>query len=370
MAVQFIKSARRGKPTTWYVYAYKGGPCIMKHVGPRRLSLDATASRKLSDALVAKDAPSASGKFMSVTRPWLKSPEWERLADNTKKTWRTHVDRIEEKWGNVPVGVWNDPRMKAKVIQWRNARKDMPRTADIGVRVLATLLRWANLCGHDIAINVAADIPQLYRGGNRQEIIWLPEDIDRFLVTASVEGKPWIGDGLRLASMTGLRLADLVTLTFDHVSADAINKVALKASRGKRRRAIIPMTSQLAALLEELRGRHRVEGVNTVLVNSYGRPWTESGFGGSFNGIRDLAGIVHVDEDGVAKSKHLHDVRGTFCTMLLIECELTDEEAADIMAWSRDRVRGIRKVYVDESRSLMALAARVGAKQKAKQDAQ
>lgn len=370
MAPQFIKSARCGKPTTWYVYAYKGGPRIMKHVGPRRPSLDATASRKLSEALAAKEAPPPAGKFMSVIRAWLKSPEWDQLASNTKKTWRTHVDRIEEKWGKAPTSVWNDPRMKAKVIEWRNMRKDTPRTADIGVRVLATLLKWANLSGHDIAINVAADIPQLYRGGNRQEIIWLAEDIDRFLETAAAQGKPWIGDGLRLAALTGLRLADLVTLTFEHVAEDAINKVALKKSRGKRRRAIIPMTTQLAELLDELRERPRANGVNTVLVNSYGRPWTESGFGGSFNGIRNLAGIVHIDEDGKEKSKHLHDVRGTFCTMLLTECELTDEEAADIMAWSPDRVRGIRKVYVDESRARMALAARVAAKQKAKQDAQ
>lgn len=102
MAPQFIKSARRGKPTTWYVYAYKGGPRIMKHVGPRRPSLDATASRKLSEALFAKETPPPSGKFMSVVRAWLKSPEWDQLASNTKKTWRTHVDRIEEKWGNAP----------------------------------------------------------------------------------------------------------------------------------------------------------------------------------------------------------------------------------------------------------------------------
>jgi integrase len=370
MAVQFIRSARRGKPATWYVYAYKGGPRIMTHVGPRRPSLDATASRKLSEALAAKEAPPAQSDFMAIIRAWQKSPEWDQLADSTKKVWRTHVDRIEEKWGKFPSAIWNDPRMKAKVIQWRNTRKDTPRTADIGVRVLATLLKWANLCGHDIAINVAADIPQLYRGGNRQEIIWLADDIDRFLETAKSEGKPWIGDGLRLAATTGFRLADLVTLTFDHIGEDAINKVALKKSRGKRRRAIIPITAQLGELLEELSGRHRADGVTNVLVNSFGRAWTESGFGGSFNAIRDLAGIVHIDEDGEEKSKHLHDVRGTFCTMLLTECELTDEQAAEIMAWSPDRVRGIRKVYVDESQARMALARRVSAKQKAKQGAQ
>lgn len=126
------------------------------------------------------------------------------------------------------------------------------------------------------------------------------------------------------------------------------------------------MTDELRLLLDELRGRHRQAGVNTVLVNGYGRAWTGGGFGGSFNLIRNEAGIVHVDAEGNARRKHLHDVRGTFCTMLLTECELTDEEAAEIMGWSKDQVSGIRKVYVDGSRVAMAIAQRVAAKQKAK----
>lgn len=370
MAIQFIKSARRGKPVAWYVYAYKGGPLIMKYVGPRKPALNSAASRKLAEALATREAPIPSDKFRSVIRAWRMSPEWEKLADSTQKVWRTHVDRIEEKWGDAPTTVWNDPRMKAKVVAWRNTRQNTPRTADIGVTVLATLLKWSILNGHDISLNAAADIPQLYRGGNRQEIIWLPADVERFVATANREGKPWVADGLRLAALTGMRLADLVSVTFDHVETHAINKIALKKNRGKRRRAIVPMTDGLRELLNELRARHRVEGVNTILVNSYGRPWTSGGFGGSFKTVRNQAGIIHIDEEGEEKSKHLHDVRGTFCTMLLTECELTDEQAAEIMAWSPDRVRGIRKVYVDESQARMALAHRVSAKQKAKQDVQ
>jgi integrase len=369
MALQFIKSRRRGKPTTWYVYAYKGGPQIMKHVGPRRPALDAAASRKLTEALAAREAPTPSDKFRSVVRSWRASPEWEQLAASTKGVWRRHVDLIEERWGDAPTSVWNDPRMKAKVVAWRNSRKDKPRTADIGVTVLSALLKWAMLSGHGIVANAAAEVPNLYRGGNRQEIIWLPEDIERFAAVAEKEGKPWVLDGLRLAALTGLRLADLVSLTFDHVGEGAITKTALKKSRGKRFRVTIPKTEELGALLAELRDRPRQEGVNTVLVNGYGRPWTPGGFGGSFNSIRNVAGIVHVDDEGTERRKHLHDVRGTFCTILLTEWELTDEEAAEIMGWSKERVSGIRKVYVDGNRLAMAIADRIAAKQKAKQAA-
>lgn len=120
-------------------------------------------------------------------------------------------------------------------------------------------------------------------------------------------------------------------------------------------------------MLAELRTRYREDGVNTVLVTSYGRAWTGDGLGGSFNRVRDAAGIAHVDEDGVSRLKHLHDVRGTFCTMLLTEWELTDREAAEIMGWSPERVAHIRKVYVDHTRVVVALAERIAAKQIAKQ---
>ncbi len=116
---------------------------------------------------------------------------------------------------------------------------------------------------------------------------------------------------------------------------------------------------QLSALLDELGTRSRRNGVNTVLVNSFGQSWSGDGFGGSFNRIRDAAGIVHVDpEAGEDKKKHLHDVRGTFCTKLIL-AGLTDQEAADIMGWSPDQVAGIRRVYVDQSSVIVAIGQRI-----------
>jgi hypothetical protein len=76
--------------------------------------------------------------------------------------------------------------------------------------------------------------------------------------------------------------------------------------------------------------------------------------------VRDAAGIVHIDEDtGEKIKKHLHDVRGTFCTKLLTEADLTDREAADIMGWSPERVGAIRRVYVDQSSVISAIGERL-----------
>jgi integrase len=365
MAIQFIRNRQK---TVYYVYAWKGGPLLMKHEGPRKPNLTAEASRRLADALASKEAPDAS-RFRSIIRAWQRSEAWKALAPGTRKTWGRHVDRIEAKWGDVPIGVWNDSRMTAKVVKWRDELADKPRTADIGVTVLVNLLKWARLHGEGITINAASGIPGLYKGGQREDIVWLPEDIDRFVAAAQEVEQEHIIDGLRLCALTGLRRDDLVTLTFKHVGEVAVTKTALKASRGKRKKATIPMTPELEAFLAEMRTRKRADGVDTVLVNSFGQPWTGEGYGGSFNRIRDAAGIFHTDEDGKQRAKHLHDVRGTFCTMLIAEVELTDAQVAPIMAWSVDRVAHIRKVYVDDSKVVVAIGKRIAAQARAKREA-
>lgn len=107
-------------------------------------------------------------------------------------------------------------------------------------------------------------------------------------------------------------------------------------------------------LLGVLRSRSRNDGVNTVLVSSQGDAWTGGGFGGSFNRMRDLAAIVH--DDG--RKKHLHDVRGTFATKLILS-GLSDTEVANILAWSPNQVAGIRRVYVDQSSVIVAIGERI-----------
>lgn len=133
------------------------------------------------------------------------------------------------------------------------------------------------------------------------------------------------------------------------------------------RTATIPRIPELDTPLEELKDRPRAAGVGTVLVNSFGRPWPGDGIGGSFNRVCDLAGITYLDpEPGAHRRKHLHDLRGTFCTRLILAGP-TDQEAGDIMGQSRDQVARIRRTYVDQTRVIVAIGERIAAKQIAKQ---
>jgi DNA-binding CsgD family transcriptional regulator len=117
------------------------------------------------------------------------------------------------------------------------------------------------------------------------------------------------------------------------------------------------------SLLGELRPRKRAQGVDHVLVDSYGRPWKPGSFSAQFNASRTKAGIVEPANLSLgidAREKHLHDVRGTFCTHLC-GANLTNEEIARIMGWSPLRVDNIRRVYVDDTANIVALARRIGA---------
>lgn len=360
--VHIVASRKPGKPVRWYIYAWRGGPCIAKREGGPRPSLTSEELEALTGARKADNSP-PPGTLLSLIRAWngdgrdTASPEWRKLQPSTRETWQGHLDLIEKKWGSTPLKFWSDERMVAKVVAWRDSRATTPRSADIGITVLKSLLDFGKLRG-EVKLNVATDIPRLYSGGNREEIIWTDDDIARFAKVAPQR----IVDGLRLATLTGLRRQDLVALKWSEVGDHAIVRVAQKKSKGKRRRAVVPIIDDAHLLLDELRTRPRREGVEHVLVDSIGRPWNAASFSAQFNAARDTAGIIepaNVDLEQPERKKHLHDVRGTFCTHLC-RTVLTNEEIARIMAWSPDRVDNIRRTYVDDAAVVVALAKRIG----------
>jgi integrase len=130
--------------------------------------------------------------------------------------------------------------MVGKVIAWRDSRAATPRAADMGVQVQTELLAFGKL-RTIVDRNVAAQVPRLYEGADRAEIIWTEEDEQRFAWSAIALNRPHVIDGLDLAAVTGMRRADLVAVTLDEVSDHAIVRTARKKSRGRRRRAVIPL---------------------------------------------------------------------------------------------------------------------------------
>src|SRR5262249_43072608 len=146
--------------------------------------------------------------------------------------------------------------------RWRNQWTETPRAADYGMQVLSRVLSFAVDLGK-LAGNPCEGIKQLY-SANRSETIWTDADISQLKKTCS----PEIAHAVDLAAHTGLRLGDLMRLSWSHVGDDAII-IATGKSR-HRREAIIPLYDALKDVLAGIPKRS-----TTVLTSSRRRPWTK-----------------------------------------------------------------------------------------------
>jgi hypothetical protein len=85
----------------WYVYAWRGGPCILKGVeSPLRPKLGMPELKAISDAREQSTAPRDAGLLSRLIRQWrgtgtpgTESPEWRRLAPTTRDTWGLCAER-------------------------------------------------------------------------------------------------------------------------------------------------------------------------------------------------------------------------------------------------------------------------------------
>ena len=307
---------RRKAGDRWYVYAYRGGPCIHSQDGAKP-AITPDLLEKAYEERRHKGAPDA---FDNVINLYRESPDFARLSDSTRREYRLRLDQISHRFGQVPIRFFNGDKIRGEVIQWRDEMSDTPRAADRSVGMLATLLKWAR-DRTSIRENPAADIAHLHKA-NRADLIWE----DRHW-QAVEKVPPQVHRVLKLASLTGLRQSDLLNLTWDQVTPDYIATVTQKTGG----EAVIPMHDELARYLMG-------PGKGAVLRNSKGEPWTSSGFQSSWGKSKP---------EGF--DRRFHDLRGTFATRLMI-AGFTDTDIALTMGWTAERIAVIRARYVDRVR--------------------
>lgn len=316
----------------WNVYAWRGGPCIHRQDGARPVITQAMLSQAMAARAEAsgKGPPDAFGAIIAAYRA---SPEFERLADSTRRDYRRILDRIEDQFGAAPIAAFEDRRMRREIIEWRDQWRGQPRTADKATVTLATVLGWA-VHNALLTVNVAAGINHLH-SADKSDQVWEPRHWE-----ALAEAPSHLLQALRLASMTGLRLGDLVRLDWSQVGQQSI----ILTTRKRKGRAVIPVVPELRAFLDKIEGRS-----GAVLRNSRGQPWTESGLGTVFQRSKP---------EGFDRT--IHDLRGTYVTWLATK-GLTDDAIARIVGWTSQRIAGVRARYVDEARVIASLVDRLSA---------
>jgi integrase len=306
-----------------YYYAWRGGPRLRGKPGSPEFMAsyhEAIEDRRIPDP----------DRFRSLVTLYKASPDYRKLAASTKDNWTPWLDRIGDYFGDLRIAQFDRPeKIRSLIRRWRNRWGDKPRTADYGMQVLSRVLSYAVDPLGKIASNPCEGIKQLY-SGNRSEIIWTGTDIVRLKQTCPVE----IAQAVDLAAHTGLRLGDLLRLSWSHVGEDIITTKTGKS--GHRREAIIPIYDSLRNVLANIPRR-----ATTILTNSRHHPWRRDGFGSSFNKAKIAAGMTDTD-------LHFHDLRGTAATRFYV-AGLSERVIAEIMGWEEEHVTRIIRRYVDRS---------------------
>lgn len=329
-----VRKPRPGQPDRWYIYAWRGGPCIHQATGARPV-IDHVI---LEAARTARQTRAGYGELNidKVIDLYRASPEFGDLAKATQGSYRTWLDRISARFGKAPLVAFTDPRMRGDVIEWRNTWAKQPRSADLAAGMMATVLGYAVENGM-IAVNVASGIKHLH-SADRADLIW--EARHWQAINEAKDFPPALLDALKMAHLTGLRLGDLVALDWSHVKDKAIVLVTAK----RKGRAVIPILPELRAHLD-----NRPHRTGAVLRSSRGEGWTTDGIKTAWQRAKP---------EGF--DRRVHDLRGTYVTGLIMK-GLTDDQAAMVMGWTSKRVAAIRARYVDERRVVETITERLTA---------
>ena len=281
----------------------------------------AEAEKTLQDRL--------AGTVNGLIRDYSLSPEFERLAESTRKEYRRMLTRVEETFGDMPLAALEDPRVRHDFMSWRAevAKASGNREADNRLSVVSAMLSWGRENGV-IFTNHIAGFRRLHKV-DRSQLIWLPEQIDAFMKVAPVE----LQRALILALHTGQRQGDLLRLTWSNYSSGMIS-----LRQGKSGRMVeIPCTAALRRMLE---GIDRNAAV--ILTTKTGRPWKPRYFKAQWEATTKAAGITEL---------HFHDLRGTAITMLA-EAGCSTPQIAAITGHSLKTVTTILDRYLARTRVL------------------
>jgi integrase len=306
-----------------YHYAWRGPP-----LGPRLPGKPGSPEfmAAYNEAIAGRNAPDTS-RFRGVVEAYRRSPDWRNLAPSTKKTWTPWLDRISDYFGDLRIEQFNRTEKIQPIIRrWRYDWAETPRTADHGLQCLSRLCSFAIDPLGKIGRNPCEGIKRLYEGSDRADIIWTASDIESLRKSAA----PEIMHAVDLAAHTGLRLSDLIRVSWSHVRDHAIVLPTGK-SRG-RLEVIIPLYPALRTVLDAIPKR-----ATTILTSAAARPWTVDSLDKAVRRAKRKA--------GVSDDLHFHDLRGSAATRLYV-AGIEERVIAETLGWTRDSVRRIIRKYV------------------------
>ena len=304
------KRLANGSLKTYY-YAWKGGPPLRGEPG----SPEFVASY---NAAVAQKVTPPTGVLLALLFRFQESAEFQfGISPRTHRDYIKQIKRIERDFGDFPIKALDDARARSVFLEWRDQLAQTSlRQADYAYGTLARILSWAHNRGL-IAKNPCAKGGRLYHG-TRINKIWDDGDVARFLQAAP----PYLRLAMVLAINTGQRQGDLLRLPWS-----AYDGTNIKLRQRKTAQYVtIPAADVLKAALDAAPRQSPI-----MIINSEGKPWSESGFQSAWGKATMRAGI---------RGLTFHDLRGT-AVVTLARAGCTEVEIYSITGHKPGDVRAI-----------------------------
>ena len=277
----------------------------------------------------------AKGKFRSVILRFMDSQDFKGLASRTQSDMKNsffHKENgIDHKFGDAPIAVFDDPRIRTQALDWRD--KIGGKVGDDRIRHLQRLVAF----GYDRGLvrqHHLLKIKSQYKS-DRAEIFWMPADIVAFEKGAPAH----VWRILAIALETGLRPGDLARLSRSHIHRTPHGHRIVMWTQKRKRMASIPVTDALAALIANTPERQE-----HLIVNKGGDPYKHENYLGD-------AVSTWRDSLKIRSELRLYDARGTAATRLL-DAGAELREIATHMGWSIKHAAEVIERYVALSPSM------------------
>ncbi|NGQ89282.1 tyrosine-type recombinase/integrase [Rhodobacter sp. HX-7-19] len=309
--VHKVKRRLASGETKTHHYAWRGGPRI--EAEPDTPEFIAEFQRLTAD----RDRPTHhDGTFQFIINAYQRSPAFKDLAEATRSGYVRRIRKVEKEFGDLPIKVLDDPRIRGEALDWRDriAVTAGTREADYCLTVMARIVSWA----HDrrtIRENHLARPGRLHKG-SRVDIIWSDTEVEAFLAVA----EPHVALPFLIALSTAQRETDILRLTWKAYDGEVIR---LRQSKGGKW-LTVPLTVDLRAVLDAAKAKRTGP---VICVNSRGKPWTLDGYKTSFGKAKAAAKI---------ENRTFHDTRGTAVVNLALSgctvpeiCSITGHSPTD-----------------------------------------
>jgi integrase len=263
--------------------------------------------RELLDGPATATAPGADplGRAEPDTLRWLveryvASPAFRRLDPESQRPRRLILEHCcrepiapnrPERFGQFPLA-----RIDTRALTvLRDRKSDLPGAANMRVKSLRALFRWAASDAARIMRHDPAKALGRLGAAGKATVAWSDADIAQF------EARHPLGSRARLALAiliyTGMRRSDVVQFGRQHVRAGWISKPQYKGRNRHAQRIEIPMLAPLAEIIAA-----SPTGDLAYLVTEYGQPFAIAGFGNWFRARCDEAGLAGRSAHGLRKA--------------------------------------------------------------------